>query len=84
MLYEVITLDVDSMADLEEAVGLYLKSAANRFLGNGQLADEQLEMALSIDKDVVYKARFESSFVKLNVRYVITSYSIHYTKLYEQ
>jgi len=67
-LVKSMLLDVDSMADLEEAVGLYLKSAANRFLGNGQLADEQLEMALSIDKDVVYKARFESSFVKLNVR----------------
>ena len=94
MLYEVITVRFVAMAFVPGASDAYIDDEAyyvvfkfddsdllnevewnrehNRFLGPGQFSDESIAYALSTPLDELDL-----------LAYVITSYSIHYTKLYE-
>jgi tetratricopeptide (TPR) repeat protein len=50
------------------AVRVYLKGLAYGYLGDSQKEQEFIDTALKMDRNVVYRARFESSFIRVRRR----------------
>ncbi len=67
-LVRAVLTQLDDLDTKDMAVNAFIKSRAHEFLGNKDRAERLLAIATTKDKDVVYKARFASSFIRLRLK----------------